>query len=58
MRIWDLAGGGTCLWSTEGVIASLTFHPVDKFLVVATDNEILFWDWEKEEPEIKVEMFF
>jgi len=42
------------VWCTEGVVASLTFHPVEKFLVIATFNELHFWDWEKPEPTFKV----
>ena len=39
------------------MIASISFHPVEKYVVIATYNEVLFWDWEKEEPEIKVGQF-
>ena len=42
------------VWCTEGVVASLTIHPVEKFLVIATYNELHFWDWENEEPKNKV----
>ena len=42
------------MWCTEGVVASLTFHPVEKFLVIATFNELHFWDWENQQPALKV----
>lgn len=53
MRVWDLHGGSE-LWVTDGVIASLAFHPTDRLLVVATYNELHFWDWEKPKPFTKV----
>jgi WD40 repeat protein len=53
VRVWDLHGGSE-VWCTEGVIASLAFHPVDRLLVVATFNELHFWDWSRPEPFCKV----
>ena len=52
VRIWDLRGGGSELWTapTATVIASLTFHPTDQLLVIATHNELFFWDWTQAEP--------
>ena len=44
VRIWDLNGGSE-LWTTDSVIASLAFHPVERLLVIATLNELHFWDW-------------
>ena len=42
------------MWYAEGVVASLTFHPVEKFLVIAKYNQLFFWDWENQEPKLKV----
>jgi hypothetical protein len=42
------------VWVTEGVISSLTFHPVERLLVIATYNELHFWDWSSTEPAVKV----
>ncbi len=53
MRIWDLHGGSE-VWRTEGVIASLAFHPTDRLLVVAAFDDLLFWDWSLPEPFAKV----
>ncbi|XP_064110627.1 uncharacterized protein LOC135218329 [Macrobrachium nipponense] len=51
VRVWDLKGGSE-VWTTEKdtVIASLAFHPTDQVLVIATFNEIYFWDWFQPEP--------
>lgn len=51
VRIWDLRDGSK-VWSTESqtVIASLAFHPSEKLLVIATHNEIHFWDWSQSKP--------
>lgn len=51
VRIWDLSGGSE-VWSSDNstVIASLTFHPEDRLLVIATYNQLHFWDWSKPEP--------
>ena len=45
VRVWDILSGGSEVWRTDGVIASLAFHPFDRLLVVATFNELHFWDW-------------
>ena len=44
VRIWDLNGCSE-LWKAENVIASLAFHPIERLLVIATSNELHFWDW-------------
>ncbi|XP_043513577.1 activating molecule in BECN1-regulated autophagy protein 1-like isoform X2 [Frieseomelitta varia] len=51
VRIWDLRDGSK-IWNTESqtVIASLAFHPSEKLLVIATNNEIHFWDWSQSKP--------
>lgn len=52
VRIWDLRGGGSEVWKSEQstVIASISFHPTDQILVIATANKILFWDWTRPAP--------
>lgn len=44
--------GGSEVWTAENqtVIASLAFHPSDRVLVIATYNEVYFWDWSRPEP--------
>ncbi|XP_076757138.1 uncharacterized protein LOC143427116 [Xylocopa sonorina] len=51
VRVWDLRDD-TKVWNAESqaVIASLAFHPSEKLLVIATNNEIYFWDWRQSEP--------
>ncbi|XP_043796815.1 activating molecule in BECN1-regulated autophagy protein 1-like isoform X2 [Apis laboriosa] len=51
VRVWDLRDGSK-VWNAESqtVIASLAFHPFEKLLVIATNNEIHFWDWSRSEP--------
>ncbi|XP_015600345.1 uncharacterized protein LOC107270141 isoform X2 [Cephus cinctus] len=51
VRVWDLSGGSE-VWNTESqtVIASLAFHPSERLLVIATYNEVHFWDWSQSEP--------
>lgn len=40
------------MWTagSQSVIASIAFHPNDRILVIATCNEVYFWDWSKPEP--------
>lgn len=38
---------------SQTVIASLAFHPVDRMLVIASYNELHFWDWSQPEPFAK-----
>ncbi|XP_044750242.1 uncharacterized protein LOC123310695 isoform X2 [Coccinella septempunctata] len=51
VRIWDLSGGSE-VWTAKNqtVIASIAFHPLERMLVIATSNEVYFWDWSKPEP--------
>uniref|UniRef100_A0A8C1KYS7 Autophagy/beclin-1 regulator 1b n=1 Tax=Cyprinus carpio TaxID=7962 RepID=A0A8C1KYS7_CYPCA len=51
VRIWDLHGGSES-WFTESnvAIASLAFHPSAQLLLIATNNELHFWDWSRPEP--------
>uniref|UniRef100_UPI00358E6334 activating molecule in BECN1-regulated autophagy protein 1 isoform X4 n=1 Tax=Myxine glutinosa TaxID=7769 RepID=UPI00358E6334 len=51
VRIWDLHGGSESWYTQNNVaIASLAFHPTVQLLVIATANEIHFWDWSRPEP--------
>uniref|UniRef100_A0A1B6FRC8 Uncharacterized protein n=1 Tax=Cuerna arida TaxID=1464854 RepID=A0A1B6FRC8_9HEMI len=54
VRVWDLSGGSE-IWMAESqtVIASLAFHPIDRMLVIASYNELHFWDWSQPEPFAK-----
>lgn len=54
VRVWDLHGGSE-IWTAESqtVIASLAFHPTDRMLVIATYNELHFWDWSQPIPFTK-----
>ena len=54
VRLWDLMGDGSEVWRADGVVASLAFHPTDRLLVVATFNELHFWDWSQNLPFAKV----
>ncbi|XP_012173193.1 activating molecule in BECN1-regulated autophagy protein 1B isoform X2 [Bombus terrestris] len=51
VRVWDLRDDSK-VWNVKchTVIASLAFHPSEKLLVIATNNEIHFWDWSQPEP--------
>ncbi|KAM9079187.1 activating molecule in BECN1-regulated autophagy protein 1 isoform 5-T12 [Megaptera novaeangliae] len=51
VRIWDLHGGSES-WFTDSnnAIASLAFHPTAQLLLIATANELHFWDWSRREP--------
>lgn len=44
------------MWSVqkETVIASIAFHPREQLLVIATSNELYFWDWSQPAPFTKV----
>ena len=50
-RRWA-AQGGSERWQTDAthVIASLAFHPIDHVLVIATGNQLHFWNWQSEQP--------
>ena len=54
VRLWDLMGDGSEVWRADGVVASLAFHPTDRLLVIATFNELHFWDWSRNLPFAKV----
>lgn len=48
----SLLQGGSESWFTESnvAIASLAFHPTAQLLLIATNNELHFWDWSRPEP--------
>ncbi|KAM9753210.1 activating molecule in BECN1-regulated autophagy protein 1B isoform 2-T2 [Menidia menidia] len=51
VRIWDLHGGSESWFTDSNVaIASLAFHPTAQLLLIATNNELHFWDWSRPEP--------
>lgn len=47
VRVWDLQSGACETWVNAhgSVIASLAFHPTDHVILIATYNELHFWDW-------------
>ena len=49
IRVWDLRSDKPAceVWvnSHGSVIASLAFHPTDHLILIATLNELHFWDW-------------
>ncbi|CAH0725953.1 unnamed protein product, partial [Brenthis ino] len=56
VRVWDISSGGSEVWNVrnETVIASIAFHPREQLLVIATFNELYFWDWSQPAPFTKV----
>uniref|UniRef100_A0A672FDG7 Uncharacterized protein n=1 Tax=Salarias fasciatus TaxID=181472 RepID=A0A672FDG7_SALFA len=51
VRIWDLHGGSESWFTDSNVaVASLAFHPTAQLLLIATNNELHFWDWSRPEP--------
>ncbi|XP_014662937.1 PREDICTED: activating molecule in BECN1-regulated autophagy protein 1-like isoform X2 [Priapulus caudatus] len=51
VKVWDLHGGSETWESDYGTaIASLAFHPTDHVLVIATFNELFFWNWTEPRP--------
>uniref|UniRef100_A0A2A4JJK4 Uncharacterized protein n=1 Tax=Heliothis virescens TaxID=7102 RepID=A0A2A4JJK4_HELVI len=56
VRVWDIASGGSEVWNVrnETVIASIAFHPREQLLVIATYNELYFWDWSQPAPFTRV----
>ncbi|XP_061385715.1 activating molecule in BECN1-regulated autophagy protein 1-like [Danaus plexippus] len=56
VRVWDISSGGSEVWNVrnETVIASIAFHPRVQLLVIATYNELYFWDWSQPAPMTKV----
>jgi len=54
VRVWDLRGGGSESWTNNSAehitITSISFHPVDHFLLIASGNGIYFWDWKYPKP--------
>lgn len=50
VRVWDLKHGGSTVYHSPDskVITSLAFHPTDMVLLVATGNQLLFWNWDND----------
>lgn len=55
VRVWDLRSKACESWTseTQSIITSLDFHPKERVLVIATANDVLFWDWGESEPFAK-----
>lgn len=55
VRVWDLRSKACESWTSEkgAIISSLDFHPKERVLVIATANDLLFWDWSESEPFAK-----
>ena len=55
VRVWDLRSKACESWTSENhtIITSLDFHPKERVLVIATANDVLFWDWSESEPFAK-----
>ncbi|XP_071956412.1 activating molecule in BECN1-regulated autophagy protein 1B-like [Antedon mediterranea] len=51
VRVWDLHGGSE-VWVSEhhNAISSLSFHPQDQVLAIATSNQISLWNWSQPKP--------
>ncbi|XP_038051794.1 uncharacterized protein LOC119724687 isoform X2 [Patiria miniata] len=51
VRVWDLQGRSE-VWQSDNhsMIASLSFHPRDQVLAIATQDQILLWDWRQPVP--------
>lgn len=47
VRIWDLRSGTCDIWRAPpgSEIASLTFHPSEKILVIASGHNLFCWSW-------------
>ena len=54
VRVWDLRGGGSESWTNQSgehvTITSISFHPVDHVLLIASGNGIYLWDWKLPKP--------
>ena len=55
VRVWDLKTKACEFWTSENntIITSIDFHPKERVLVIATANDLLFWDWNESEPFAK-----
>ncbi|XP_072172067.1 activating molecule in BECN1-regulated autophagy protein 1A-like [Diadema setosum] len=56
VRVWDLQGSSE-VWCSPSrtTITSLSFHPRDRLLAVATNNQIFLWDWNEPSPFTSVQ---
>lgn len=55
VRVWDLRSKACETWNSENntIITSLDFHPKERILVIASSNDIFFWDWSESRPFAK-----
>lgn len=55
VRVWDLRSKACETWNSENntIITSLDFHPRERILVIASANDIHFWDWSESRPFAK-----
>nr|XP_054761849.1 activating molecule in BECN1-regulated autophagy protein 1-like [Lytechinus pictus] len=56
VRVWDLQGSSE-KWCSPNrtTITSLSFHPRDRLLAIATGNQIFLWDWNEPSPFTSVQ---
>lgn len=52
VRVWDLKRRNSTVFHSQEltVITSLAFHPSDSVLLIATGNQLLFWNWDQPTP--------
>lgn len=52
VRVWNLKRGCSTVYRSpeSNAITSLAFHPTDMVLLVATGNQLLFWNWDQPTP--------
>ncbi|XP_030844730.1 activating molecule in BECN1-regulated autophagy protein 1 [Strongylocentrotus purpuratus] len=56
VRVWDLQGSSEKWCSpSRTTITSLSFHPRDRLLAIATGNQIFLWDWNEPSPFTSVQ---
>lgn len=55
VKVWDLKSRACETFTSynNSIITSLDFHPRERILVIATANDLLFWDWSESEPFAK-----
>lgn len=50
VRVWNLRSKSCQLWTSDTIITSISFHPIDRIIAIATANAIHFWDWTETVP--------
>lgn len=60
VRVWDLRSKACESWTSDNhtIITSLDFHPRERVLVIATANDVHFWDWSESEPFAKTSTMY